>query len=252
MSAGVPRDGRAGPPRTGVVFDLDGVLVDSEHLWEQGWTAFAADSGRSWTAADTAACQGRSTPEWAAHLAELTSRPAGDAAAEVVASVVRAHEAGLVPLMPGARRLVEAVAAHVPVALASSAPRPVIDIVMRRWGLGAFFGATVSSAEVPRGKPSPDVYREATRRLGIDAAGSHAVEDSSNGVRAAAAAGLTVIAVPTPRYPLDADATGRAARVVADRDEVRTVLLQLIGAGAGAGADPGAAADPDAGPTVRH
>lgn len=230
MSADPPPDRKPGARRTGVVFDLDGVLVDSEHLWEQGWTAFAADSGRSWTAADTAACQGRSTPEWAAHLAQLTSRPAQEAAAGVVASVVRAHEAGLVPLMPGARRLVESVAARVPVALASSAPRAVIDIVMRRWDLGGFFGATVSSAEVARGKPSPDVYLEAVRRLGIGAAGSHAVEDSSNGVRAAAAAGLTVVAVPTPRYPLDADAARRAARVVADRDEARAVLLEVLGA----------------------
>lgn len=230
MTARPRPDRGAGARRTGVVFDLDGVLVDSEHLWERGWATFAADNDRSWTPADTAACQGRSTPEWAAHLAELTGRPAQVAAAEVVASVVRAHEAGQAPLMPGARRLVESVAARVPVALASSSPRAVIDVVMAGTGLGAAFGATVSSAEVARGKPSPDVYREAVRRLGIDADGSHAVEDSSNGVRAAAAAGLTVIAVPTPRYPLDADAAGRAARVVADRDEVLAVLLQLLGA----------------------
>lgn len=215
----------------GVVFDLDGVLVDSEHLWEQGWSAFAAASGREWTEADTAACQGKSTPEWAAHLAELTSRPAPDAAREVIASVIAAHETGQAPLMPGARRLVESVAARVPVALASSAPRALIDVVMQRTGLGALFGATVSSAEVARGKPDPDVYREAVRRLGIDAAGSHAVEDSSNGVRAAAAAGLGVIAVPTPRYPLDADARQRALRVVADRDGVLAVLLSLLDPG---------------------
>jgi HAD superfamily hydrolase (TIGR01509 family) len=213
----------------GVVFDLDGVLVDSEHLWERGWTRFAGGQGYSWTAADTAACQGMSVGEWDRYLGERTGQPAGAAATDVVGVLVTAYRAGEVSLLPGARDLVEAVAARVPVALASSAPRPVIDVVMDTMGLRQFFAATVSSAEVERGKPNPDVYVEAVRRLGIDSAGSYAVEDSGNGVRAAAAAGLAVIAVPTQRYPLDADAARRALRVERTRDGVREALVDLLG-----------------------
>ncbi len=214
----------------GVVFDLDGVLVDSEHLWEHGWTRNSREHGYAWTDADTAACQGSSVPEWGGYLGERTSRPGPVAAGEVVGGVVAAYRAGEVALLPGAWELVEAVAARVPVALASSAPRSVIDVVMDSMGLRRLFRATVSSAEVARGKPSPDVYAEAVRRLGIDAASSFAVEDSSNGVRAAAAAGLAVLAVPTDRYPLDADAAGCALRVERDRDGVRTALLSLLDA----------------------
>lgn len=215
----------------GVVFDLDGVLVDSEHLWERGWARYAGDHGVSWTDQDTASCQGQSTAEWSRHLGQRSGRPATEVAQAVIAGLVASYEAGEVPMLPGARELVEAVAGRVPVALASSAPRAVIDLVMDVMGMGPFFSATVSSAEVERGKPSPDVYREAVRRIGVDAARSYAVEDSSNGVRAASAAGLTVIAVPTPRYHLDDDATNRALRVVATRDQVRDALTQLIADG---------------------
>lgn len=217
--------------RVGVVFDLDGVLVDSEHLWERGWVRYAGAHGLTWTDRDTAGCQGLSTPEWSNHLGRRSGRPGTEVARDVIAGVVAAYGAGEVPMLPGALDLVAGVAARVPVALASSAPREVIDFVMDHMGLGGFFGATVSSAEVERGKPSPDVYLEAVRRLGVDPARSFAVEDSSNGIRAAAAAGLAVIAVPTARYPLDADAAARALRVLGGRDEVRDALAELIDGG---------------------
>ena len=214
----------------GVVFDLDGVLVDSEHLWEEGWARFSADHGYDWTEADTGACQGMSVPEWGRYIAERTGQEPDTATEDVVGVIVEAYRAGEVSLLPGARELVEAVAGRVPVALASSAARPIIEVVMDSMGLREFFGATVSSAEVQRGKPNPDVYAEAVRRLGVDPARSYGVEDSSNGVRAAAAAGLTVIAVPTDRYPLDDDARGRALRVETDRTGVREALVELLDA----------------------
>lgn len=229
------RPGPTGRGAAGVVFDLDGVLVDSEHLWEQGWTRFAADHGYRWTPTDTSACQGMSVPEWSRYLGERTGQSAGGAARDVVGVIVAAYRAGEVPLLDGARDLVEAVAARVPVALASSAARPIIEVVMDSMGMRRFFGATVSSAEVERGKPHPDVYAEAVRRLGVDPAVSYAVEDSSNGVRAAAAAGLSVIAVPTDRYPLDPDARGRALRVESGRAGVRAALVDLLDRDAGAG-----------------
>ena len=195
----------------GVIFDLDGVLVLSEHLWEEGWDAYASRHGGTWTVADTRHCQGLSVPEWGAYLAERSSGDAADAAATVTAHVIRAYDEGQVRLLDGAARTVAEAAALVPVGLASSAPRAVIDVVMRTMGIGRHFSATVSSAEVPRGKPCPDVYLEVIRRLGVDAAGSIGVEDSSNGVRAAAAAGLTVIAVEQATYPLADDARALAA-----------------------------------------
>jgi HAD superfamily hydrolase (TIGR01509 family) len=208
------------------VFDLDGVLVRSEHLWEQGWIAYAARHGGSWTATDTRSCQGMSVPEWGRYLADRTSHDPDDAAAAVIGSVVAAYRAGDVPLATGARELIADAAARGPVALATSAPREVIEVVMDGMGLGASFAAAVSSAEVGAGKPHPAVYREAMRRAGITS--GVAVEDSSNGVRAAAGAGLTVLAVPDPAYPLAADAAALADSVHGSLDGVRARLVELL------------------------
>ena len=182
---------------------MDGVIVDSEHLWGESWSSFAAQHGRAWTDDDSRALQGMSTGEWAAALA-ATRRPAGAGRGGPAARVghyVAALQRGEGPALDGARELVEEVARRCPVALASSAPRRGIDAALHRDGLAAFFTATVSSEEVPRGKPSPDVYLEAARRLGVDPARAAGVEDSGNGLRAPAAAGLTVVALPNPAFP---------------------------------------------------
>lgn len=212
--------------RRGVVFDLDGVLVRSEHLWEEGWVAYAARHGGTWSAADTRACQGMSVPEWGRYLAARTSHDPEDAAAAVIGSVVAAYRAGEVPLAAGARELIADAAAHGPVALATSAPREVIEVVMDDLGLRDAFAAAVSSAEVRAGKPDPAVYLEAMRRAGIG--GGVAVEDSSNGVRAAARAGLRVLAVPDPAYPLATDAAALADSVHRSLAEVRERLRELL------------------------
>ena len=214
--------------RRGVVFDLDGVLVRSEHLWEQGWIGYAARHAGRWTAADTRACQGMSVPEWGRYLADRTSHDPGDATNAVIGSVVAAYRAGEVPLAAGALELVADAAARGPVALATSAPREVIEVVMDGMGLGGSFAAAVSSAEVRAGKPDPAVYLEAMRRAGID--GGVAVEDSSNGVRAASGAGLTVLAVPDPAYPLAPDAAALADSVHGSLGEVRARLRELLDA----------------------
>ncbi|GAA1192932.1 HAD family hydrolase [Prauserella alba] len=215
-----------------VVFDLDGVLVESEHLWEENWVAYAARHGVQWTADDTATVQGMSAPEWAAYLADRsgtteTTQQVEDA---VVDGMIASIEAGDAPLLTGADGMVRGVAARAPVALASSAARRVIDAVLATHGLTGEFSATVSSAEVPRGKPSPDVYTEAAARLGVPGTRCLGVEDSSNGIRAAAAAGLTVVALPNPTYPPKPDALELAAAVAADNDDVhRTLLAYLTG-----------------------
>ncbi|TNC29152.1 HAD family hydrolase [Amycolatopsis alkalitolerans] len=213
-----------------VVFDLDGVLVESEHLWEENWAAYSARHGVEWTTGDTATVQGMSAPEWASYLARRSGTPETPEQVEraVVDGMIASIEAGEAPLLSGARAMVRDVSARVPVALASSAARRVIDAVLATHGLTGEFTATVSSAEVPRGKPSPDVYAEAAARLGFRGEQCLGVEDSSNGIRAAAAAGLTVIALPNPAYPPKPDALELAAEVAASNDDVRRTLLAYL------------------------
>lgn len=213
-----------------VVFDMDGVLVESEHLWERMWTSFAASRGHQWTVEQTRQVQGMSAPEWAAFLARFceASESAEDTEHVVVADMIAALDQGEIELLPGAREMVTEVVQRASIALASSAPRKLIDAVLDRHGLAAHFTATVSSAEVPRGKPSPDVYLEAARKLGRDAGECLAVEDSSNGLRAAAAAGMTVVAIPSSGYPPAEDALAKAAYVASDLDEVRLRLLESL------------------------
>lgn len=213
-----------------MVFDLDGVLVRSEHLWEAAWLEYANDAGYVWSAEDTRGCQGMSVAEWGRYLADRTTGDTQAAIEAVIGSVARAYDAGEVALVDGAADLVRTMSSRVPVALASSAPRRIIDTVMGAMGLGPWFSATVSSAEVAAGKPSPDVYLEAMRRLGIRAPGSLAVEDSSNGIRAAAAAGLTVLAIPDVAYPLAPDAAAAADSIHVSLDSVGRRLLALLDA----------------------
>ncbi len=210
-----------------VVFDMDGVLVESEHLWEEMWTRYAARYGYAWTATDTATVQGMSSPEWSSYLARASRSPEapGDVERAVVDDMVAALRDGRIELLDGARSMVLDVSDQVPIALASSAPRRLIDAVLAGNDLTDRFTATVSSAEVPRGKPSPDVYQEAARRLGVAATRCAAVEDSSNGLRAAHAAGMTVLAIPSPGYPPKPDALALATTVAGSLDEVRRDLL---------------------------
>lgn len=215
-------------PVRGVVFDLDGVLVRSEHLWEEGWRAYAARSGYPWSDADTRACQGMSVPEWGRYLGDRTGHDAEAATRAVIGSVVAAYRTGEVALAAGALELVADAAARGPVALATSAPREVIEVVMDGLGLAPWFAAAVSSAEVRAGKPDPAVYLEAMRRGGITS--GVAVEDSSNGVRAAARAGLTVLAIPDPAYPLAADAAALADSIHGSLAELRPRLFELLDA----------------------
>ncbi|PKW15703.1 HAD family hydrolase [Saccharopolyspora spinosa] len=210
-----------------VVFDMDGVLVESEHLWERMWAKFAAAHGRTWTVEQTRQVQGMSAPEWSAFLADFsaTSDSVAETERVVVDDMIAALDGGEIELLPGAEKMVTEVAARAPIALASSAPRRLIDAVLDRHGLTKHFAATVSSAEVPKGKPSPDVYLSAAEKLGQDPQHCLAVEDSSNGLRAAAAAGMTVVAIPNSDYPPAEDALAKASYLATDLDDVRSRLV---------------------------
>ena len=213
----------------GVVFDMDGVLVESEHLWEENWVSFAADHGYTWTAEDTARCQGMSVPEWASYLGGKSEVDDWSLVADaVIAGMIGHLHAGNIVLLPGSEAMVRETAARVPIAVASSAPRRLIEAVLNETNLMSVFSAFVSSEEVPRGKPSPDVYEEAARRLGLDPTRCAGVEDSSNGLRAAAAAGMTVIAIPNPVYPPKQDALALASRIATSPDDARRILLERL------------------------
>lgn len=195
-----------------VVFDLDGVLVDSEPVWERVRRRYVAEHGGRWPDDAQRRLMGMSTSEWAAYLSELAGGrvPPDQVATEVIDAMAAEYERHL-PLIPGSVDAVRRLAGRWPLAVASSSPPRLIRIVLDVSGLAAEFAATVSSEEVPRGKPAPDVYLAAAARIGADAAACAAVEDSSNGVRSAAAAGMRVIAVPRPEYPVDPDALALAA-----------------------------------------
>lgn len=207
------------------VFDLDGVLVDSEPVWEEVRRAFVAEHGGTWQPDTQSRLMGMSTAEWAAYLRSLgVGMPAGEIARAVVERMAARYRAG-VPLMPGAVETVRRMSGQVTLGLASSSPRTLIDAVLAEAELVECFAATVSTEEVPRGKPAPDGYLEAARRLAVDPGECVAVEDSSNGLRSAHAAGMRVVAVPHPRYPPAPDALALAWRVVPDLDALTVESL---------------------------
>ena len=198
-----------------VVFDLDGVIVDSEQVWDEVREAYVHEAGGTYSADSARDMMGMSSPEWSRYMADalhVPGTPEEINAAIVERMLARYGEAP--PLLPGAVEAVRRIGAWVPIAIASSSNRELIEVVLHVSGLEGDFAATVSSEEVPRGKPSPDVYVEAARRLGADAARCGAVEDSHNGIRSAKAAGMRVVAVPNPHYPPDDEALALADVVV--------------------------------------
>jgi HAD superfamily hydrolase (TIGR01509 family) len=196
-----------------VVFDLDGVLVDSEPVWEEVRRGYVARHGGTWQPDSQRRLMGMSTGEWARYLSEElgVGQPPDRVAADVVDEMARRYETRL-PLVDGATEVVRRVAERWPLGLASSSPPRLIEAALAAAGLSDAFRITLSTEQVPRGKPAPDVYLAVAEHLGSRAGA--AIEDSSNGVRSAAAAGLRVVAIPSHRYPLDEDAAGRAALVL--------------------------------------
>jgi HAD superfamily hydrolase (TIGR01509 family) len=187
-----------------VVFDLDGVLLDTEQLWDEVREQLARERGGHWSDRAQADMMGMSSPEWSRYMHDVVglSEPP-DAIAEEVVQRMEARYREHLPLIPGAREAVERLAARWPLGLASSSNRPLIDLALEAGGLTQFFRVTVSSEEVAHGKPAPDVYLEAGRRLGVEPAHAAAIEDSRNGIRSAHAAGMKVVVIPNAHYPPD-------------------------------------------------
>jgi HAD superfamily hydrolase (TIGR01509 family) len=204
-----------------VVFDLDGVLIQSEEVWDDVREQFVRERGGRYDAEIQRAMMGMSSPEWSRYLHEhagVADEP--DAInAEVVRRLLSAYRDRL-PLIPGAPDAVRRLAARFPLGLASSSNRELIDFVLEAAGIAPLFAATVSSEEVAHGKPEPDVYLEAARRLGVAAERCTAVEDSHGGIRSAKNAGMRVVAIPNPSYPPDDEALALADVTIGSLDEL--------------------------------
>jgi HAD superfamily hydrolase (TIGR01509 family) len=214
-----------------VIFDLDGVLMDSEQLWNGAKEALVRETGGRWREDAPTVMMGMSSNEWAGYLRDTLGVPMKVDA--ISRDVVRRMEESYrreLPLLPGASETVQALAARWPLGLASSSNREVIDLVLELAAFGDAFRVTVSSEEVVRGKPAPDVYLAAARGLGVVPERCVAVEDSSNGLRAAVAAGMSVIAVPNAHYPPDPDVLCLAAATVPVVGEVTPDLVEQAAA----------------------
>ncbi len=199
----------------GVIFDLDGVLLDSEHVWDEVREQLARERGGRWHERAQREMMGMSSLEWSRYMHDEIGLP--DPPEEISAEVVRRLEALYrehLPTVPGAKEAVERMADRWPLALASSSNRELIALALELLGVADRFQATVSSEEVARGKPAPEVYEEAARRLAVDPTRAAAVEDSHNGIRAAKAAGMRVIAIPNRRFPPGDDALAEADLVL--------------------------------------
>ena len=194
-----------------VVFDLDGVLVDSEHVWDEVREELARERGGRWHDRAQADMMGMSSTEWSRYMHDvigLVESPA-EISDEVVQRMLARYATAL-PLVEGAVEAAERLAGSFRLAVASSSNRPLIDAVLAASGLETLFEATVSSEEVARGKPAPDVFLEAARRLDVSPHRCAAIEDSGNGIRAAHAAGMRIVAIPNRRYPPSGDALALA------------------------------------------
>jgi HAD superfamily hydrolase (TIGR01509 family) len=204
-----------------VIFDLDGVLLQTEELWDEVRERFVRERGGRYDAAAQRAMMGMSSVEWSRFIHEElgVEEPPEEISAEVARLLEERYRERL-PLIPGAVKAVRRLAARWPLGLASSSNRSLIDAALELSGLAAYFRVTVSSEEVARGKPSPDVYLEAARRLSVAPERCAAVEDSHSGIRSAKAAGMRVLAIPNPSYPPDGEALAEADVVLGSLDNL--------------------------------
>ena len=212
-----------------VVFDLDGVLLDSEQLWTESKQDLVRESGGGWRADAPTAMMGMSSREWSRYMRDElgVDMDVEEINRDVVRRMKERYRERL-PLLPGAVEAVRTLGRRWPLGLASSANREIIDFALDAAGLADEFSATVSSEEVQRGKPAPDVYLEAAHRLGVQADRCVAIEDSSNGMRSAAAAGMAVLAVPNQHYPPDDDSLALAGARVDTLVEVTPELVERL------------------------
>jgi HAD superfamily hydrolase (TIGR01509 family) len=212
-----------------VIFDLDGVLLDSESAWVGAKRDVTAEWGGTWKDEANRAMLGMSAPEWSVYMRDdlQVAHDPQEIDAEVVRRLLEGYRHRL-PLIDGARAAVERLAARYPLGLASSSNLEVIEVVMESGGFAPYFETWVSSEEVAGGKPAPDVFLEAARRMGADPATTAAIEDSHNGILAARAAGMATIALPNEEFPPGDDALEQAHKVLHGLDELTVETIEEL------------------------
>ena len=210
-----------------VIFDLDGVLLDSEQVWDEAREQLAKEGGGRWHENAQRDMMGMSSLEWSRYMHDVIGipEPPEEISREVVERIAKLYREHL-PVVPGAREAIARLAARWALGLASSSNRELIDLALELLGVKHRFKATVSSEEVARGKPAPDVYLEAARRLGVEPTHAAAIEDSENGIRAAKAAGIRVIAIPNPHFPPAEDALTQADVLLRSLDELTPEVVE--------------------------
>jgi HAD superfamily hydrolase (TIGR01509 family) len=211
-----------------VIFDLDGVLLESEQVWSAAKRALTRERGGVWSEAAERDMLGMSSTEWSRYMHDRLGVPleASEISAAVVELVARRYREEL-PLIPGADEAVRSLAARLALGLASSSNRQIIDLVLELTGWAELFSVTVSSEEVAHGKPAPDVYLEAVRRLAVTPASCAAVEDSGAGIRSALAAGLLIVAIPNRAYPPEPEILRRADVVLESLSQLDAAIARL-------------------------
>jgi len=204
-----------------VVFDLDGVLLDTEELWDEARQEIAEERGGRWRPDAQRTMMGMSSPEWSRYMHDVIGvpDPPRQISDEVVQRLAELYRRQL-PLIDGAVEAVRRIGARWPLAIASSSNRPLIDLFLELTGTEELFRATVSSEEVANGKPAPDVYLEAAARLQVEPERCAAIEDSENGIRSASAAGLLVVAIPNRVFQPGPEALALADAVLESLDEL--------------------------------
>lgn len=213
-----------------VVFDLDGVIIDSEQLWDEVREGLARERGGRWSERAQADMMGMSSTEWSRYLHDVVGLP--EPPEEINREVVRrmlARYSEQLPLIDGAVDAVKRLAAHWPLGVASSSNRELIDHVLELSGLAPCFKVTVSSEEVERGKPAPDVYLEAAHRLDAEPSHCVAIEDSANGIRSAHAADMHVVAIPNRAFPPPADVLALARVVLESIKDLDPDVVREVG-----------------------
>jgi HAD superfamily hydrolase (TIGR01509 family) len=226
-----------------VVFDLDGLLLDTEELWDEARRQIAEELGGRWREDAQRAMMGMSSPEWSRYMHDVIGVP--DPPERISGEVVERMEdlyRRRLPLVDGAIEAVRRIGARWPLAIASSSNRPLIELFLELTGTRDLFRATVSSEEVAHGKPASDVYLEAAARLGVAPERCAAIEDSENGIRSAAAAGMVVVAIPNAAFPPSREALSLAAVVVDSLAELAPEVIERASAARRAAGPPSPAA----------
>ncbi len=216
-------------PLQAVLWDMDGVLMDSEACWFESRIEFAERFGKIWTMNDQRVAMGRSTIEWAEVMRERLSLDLTlDQIMEEVITLVMDRLGERLPVLPGALEAVKLTATRYPIALASGSPTRVIDHVLNITGLHKVFQAVVYGDDMTRGKPDPEIWLTAADKLGVDVTLCAGIEDSGNGIRSLRAAGVYTIAVPSPGFPLSPDVLALADRVLPSLEHFTLDLLDSI------------------------